>query len=361
VAQAKYQVFISSTFGDLQEERNQVIRAVLEMGHIPVGMEMFSAADEEQWQIIARHIDESDYYAVIVAHRYGSTTGEAISYTRKEYEYALSRGVPCLGFVIEDNARWPADRVDSGADKTALDLFKALVREKPISFWTSADDLHGKFSIALMKAITSRPREGWIRASSASGPEVTSEVVRLSAENAALRQELARAKAAAEEGHLQQVREIVDTLRHTERTFSYRDTPGEPWKTATVPLLRAFGAIVAELVVESTVENLASILCMNVRESGGNQWNIVAINQVKTLMADFMALDLVRPSVRRHAVSDPHEYWSLAPFGVEVHNDVRRRWVFAPKDQEPVSDDQPSNGPDHSAQNTDQVQAQGAP
>ncbi len=56
----KYQVFISSTYEDLKEEREQVIKALLEMAHIPVGMEMFSAADEEQWNIIARQIDEAD-------------------------------------------------------------------------------------------------------------------------------------------------------------------------------------------------------------------------------------------------------------------------------------------------------------
>ena len=55
----KYQVFVSSTYEDLKIERDVVIKAVLEMGHIPVGMEMFSAADDEQWKVIARHIDES--------------------------------------------------------------------------------------------------------------------------------------------------------------------------------------------------------------------------------------------------------------------------------------------------------------
>ena len=58
----KYQVFLSSTYDDLKEQREQVIKAILEMGHIPVGMEMFSAADEEQWKLITRQIDESDYY-----------------------------------------------------------------------------------------------------------------------------------------------------------------------------------------------------------------------------------------------------------------------------------------------------------
>src|SRR3712207_6374119 len=97
----KYQIFVSSTYEDLKAERDQVIRAVLEMGHIPVGMEMFSAADEEQWQIITRQIDQSDYYVVLVAHRYGSTV-EGISYTEKEYDYAVRSGVPALGFIITD-------------------------------------------------------------------------------------------------------------------------------------------------------------------------------------------------------------------------------------------------------------------
>ena len=86
----KYQVFISSTYTDLFEEREQVIKATLELEHIPVGMEMFSAADERQWKIITRQIDQSDYYAVIVAHRYDSVQ-KGISFTEKEYDYALAK------------------------------------------------------------------------------------------------------------------------------------------------------------------------------------------------------------------------------------------------------------------------------
>ena len=71
----KYQIFVSSTYEDLKDERNEVIKACLNMGHIPVGMEMFNAADEEQWAVITRTIDQCDYYVVIVAHRYGSTRG----------------------------------------------------------------------------------------------------------------------------------------------------------------------------------------------------------------------------------------------------------------------------------------------
>lgn len=186
----KYQIFVSSTYEDLKAERDQIIKASLEMGHIPVGMEMFSAADEEQWKVITRQIDQSDYYAVIVAHRYGSVV-DGISYTEKEYDYAVQQGVPVLGFVIQAGAMWPADRVDTVPEKkTSLDLFKEKVKHKPAGFWSNADDLHGKFSIALMKAIANNPRPGWARASEVAGPEVLTELSRLSSENAALRERL---------------------------------------------------------------------------------------------------------------------------------------------------------------------------
>jgi hypothetical protein len=105
----KYQVFVSSTYEDLKEEREQVLKAILEMGHIPVGMELFSAGDEQQWELIKRQIDDSDYYVVVIAHRYGSRDGN-ISYTEKEYDYAVSEKIPILGFVTSDEAKGQRQR-----------------------------------------------------------------------------------------------------------------------------------------------------------------------------------------------------------------------------------------------------------
>lgn len=44
----RYQVFVSSTYADLKEERQHVLQALMEMDCIPAGMELFPAADEEQ-------------------------------------------------------------------------------------------------------------------------------------------------------------------------------------------------------------------------------------------------------------------------------------------------------------------------
>ena len=62
----KYQIFISSTFIDLAEERQKVIDIILSMGHIPIGMEFFNASAESQWDKIKRTIEESDYYIIIL-------------------------------------------------------------------------------------------------------------------------------------------------------------------------------------------------------------------------------------------------------------------------------------------------------
>ena len=89
----KYQIFVSSTFEDLKQERSKVIETILNLYHLPFGMEMFSAGDEEQWKIIQDTIVSSDYYIVIIGHRYGSETTKGISYTEMEYDYAKSKSM----------------------------------------------------------------------------------------------------------------------------------------------------------------------------------------------------------------------------------------------------------------------------
>lgn len=50
-------MFISSTYEDLKEERKKGQDTILEMYQFSIGMEMFSATDEEQWEIIQETID----------------------------------------------------------------------------------------------------------------------------------------------------------------------------------------------------------------------------------------------------------------------------------------------------------------
>lgn len=62
------------------------------MNQFSIGMEIFSAADDDQRKIIKEAIDSSDFHILIIGNRYGSieeTTG--ISYTEKEFDYAVNK------------------------------------------------------------------------------------------------------------------------------------------------------------------------------------------------------------------------------------------------------------------------------
>ena len=98
----RYQVFASSTYTDLLEERAEGMQALLELDCMPAGMELFLAANEQQWNWIKKVIDESDYYIVNVGGRYGTLSEvTGMSYTEMEYRYALETGKPVIAFLHE--------------------------------------------------------------------------------------------------------------------------------------------------------------------------------------------------------------------------------------------------------------------
>jgi hypothetical protein len=188
----KYQVFISSTYSDLKEEREGVIKAILELYHIPIGMEMFSAEDEDQWEIIRRTIEVSDYYILILGLRYGSKTSEGISFTQKEYKYALEQKIPILAFVMSEGVSLPKDKRDDNL--TEINEFRntVLKNSKMSQFWTNRDELIKNVSISLMKQIMQKPGVGWVRGDKANSEETLSkELATLSKENRELREVIA--------------------------------------------------------------------------------------------------------------------------------------------------------------------------
>lgn len=100
----KLQVFVSSTYTDLIEERQAAVEAILDAGHIPAGMELFKAGNDSQLKTIYKWIDESDVYMLILGGRYGSIEAKSgKSYTQLEYEYALSKNIPVFTVVLSES------------------------------------------------------------------------------------------------------------------------------------------------------------------------------------------------------------------------------------------------------------------
>lgn len=325
---AKYQVFVSSTYRDLSEERDLVIKAILEMGHIPVGMEMFSAADEEQWNVIKKQIDQSDYYVVVVAHRYGSCDTQGLSYTEKEYDYAVSQGIPALGFIVEDGISWPKDKSDTDRSTIKkLKLFKEKVKSKPVSFWKNGEDLYGRCSIALMKAFNAYPREGWVRASQAQDAAAAKEIVRLSSENAELRSRLHSFEVLADIDVA--IDKAITTMRANKRKISVWKKTSKEWEEGKeVTLYQLFEVLAPEMQVELALTEIARYTATNVLAVPSadlrTTWPTPR-NMIRSLLADLAALGCVAPSRKKKPITDKDEYWSLSDFGVKLLAQMRRR------------------------------------
>jgi hypothetical protein len=132
----KFQVFISSTFNDLKEERVELMEALINLGHIPIGMELFNASDDTQWGVIKRRIDDSDYYILVLSDRYGSVDEDGIGFTEKEYDYAISIGVPVISFLRDQASieNLPFEFRESSR-RDALDKFKKKLSIRLYKHW----------------------------------------------------------------------------------------------------------------------------------------------------------------------------------------------------------------------------------
>ena len=174
----KYQVFISSTFKDLKDERQAIAKAVIDMGFIPSGMESFPATSSEQLRYIQRVIDDCDYYVLVVGGRYGSTTSEGVSFTEAEYDYAVSKNKTVLAFIHENPDAFPVGVTDGDAvlRQKLSDFRKKASTGRVVKFWSSKDELALHAMTSLHHAAEDYPGIGWVRGDFQESPEVNTEL-----------------------------------------------------------------------------------------------------------------------------------------------------------------------------------------
>lgn len=201
-----YKVFVSSTYEDLKDERREVEQALLEMDCMPVGMELFPASDEDTWTFIKGVIESCDYYVLIIGGRYGSCGPDGVSYTEKEYDYAVSVGIPVISFLHEDPTRLLSGNTEmTDAGRKNLERFQNKVKsERTCRFWTGAGDLGAKVSRSCIQLMKMKPREGWVRGGLAVSPEMIGELDGLRRRNAELESRLAEIVASADESKFAQ-------------------------------------------------------------------------------------------------------------------------------------------------------------
>jgi hypothetical protein len=141
------------------------MRAALELGHFPAGMEQFAAGDSAAWELIQRVIDESDFYMLIIGGRYGSTDVTGLSFTEREYDYASSIGKPVIPLLHKNPNQLPRQRTETNdASWLRLTEFVSKVQARhTCSFWENPSDLRACAMTGLLAAVQRAKSGGWTK------------------------------------------------------------------------------------------------------------------------------------------------------------------------------------------------------
>lgn len=196
----KLQVFVSSTYTDLIEERQAAVEAILSAGHIPAGMELFSAGDEAQMTVIKRWIDESDVYLLILGGRYGSIDKESgKSYTQLEYEYAVETRKAFFAVVMSDSALDARHKSLGSAaierNIRELENFRASVLSKLVKFWDDKKDIQMTILKTLSEFSERDELIGWVKGDrTVNSLLLSEEITKLTNENADLKNQIANTR-----------------------------------------------------------------------------------------------------------------------------------------------------------------------
>jgi hypothetical protein len=250
----RLQVFVSSTYTDLLEDRQAAVAAILKAGHIPAGMELFAAGDESQLQTIRRWIDESDAFMLILGGRYGSLEPHSkLSYTELEYDYAVQSDKPFFAVVmteaaLDERVRARGRSILEADYPAELKAFREKVLSRTSAFFTDARDIRLAVHETLSDFVARYEFSGWV-----SGAEVpdtkalvdrvsqlTEENKRLASEINSLQQRIASVTEHA--GHEPTFDEIAHALGNTQISIP-SEIRGEDWPETATPLrlLTVFG------------------------------------------------------------------------------------------------------------------------
>lgn len=308
----KYSVFVSSTYEDLKEERQEVVNALLKMDCFPVGMEYFNASDKSQWEVIKNLIEECDYYILIIAGRYGSvepTSGK--SYTQLEFEYAKSMGVPTISFIHAHPENLP-DKYTEKEHKEELAQFREIAKNSLVCHWNTKGDLTKDVVLSLIGEFKTHPRIGWMRADEKSSNEQNKELLRLREEIETLK---ARIKKYEEQGP-----EGIADLCQGEDEFTIDYMVGMNSKVIRISLTwnKICSALLPILMQDCTEFQMKKVIDDYISHVKGIKFVNISDLSFQTIKVQLLALGYIEEGSQPKTKKAYVGIWRLTKYGMNV-------------------------------------------
>jgi hypothetical protein len=138
--------FISSTYVDMMQHRDSVIRKLQSKSGIINAQEFFGSRNSQPLETCLEEVEQSQVFLLFIGPRYGSTDHESgKSFVEREYEKATELRIPKFAYIIDDEYEYPIKYVSTGKEAESLAAFKARVRDElTVSTFTTPDDLASK-------------------------------------------------------------------------------------------------------------------------------------------------------------------------------------------------------------------------
>ena len=324
----KYHIFIGSTLDDLKNERKELLRIVMELGHIPVVADYLSETASNTPKLLQKIIEECDYFVALVAHKYQTKDGKA-SPLVGEHAIAAKKGIPVLSLIIDEKARWkPVKKEKNAALISKLDDFKAKLRDGRFGTWINTPDLCQKAQTLLVQEFSINARSGWVNADRTIEPGVANELSRLSVENSVLRRKFFSEERGIDAKFQDDQKRVLKLLALNKVSLSFYYTPGENWEnTRQFRLVRLFKLLVPELSLGRSTADisrfLGTVLNPDLKKTVRKDYPTPS-NTVKKIMADFSVLKLVMPVENNEGkISD--EVWEISESGKALFSTYRLR------------------------------------
>ncbi|CAI0900885.1 Uncharacterised protein [Serratia quinivorans] len=315
----RYQIFLSSTYKDLIEERQQVTTALMKMDCIPAGMELFPAIDLEQFEFIKKVIDDSDYYFIMVAGKYGSISpATGLSYTEMEYDYAVEKGLKIIALIYRDINQLTREKTETDPEVAGkLEAFRQKISTgRLVNFWSNLSELPGFVAISLSQTMTMFPAEGWIRARNATSEEMLIDINKLRKENDELKERLS-----AQTPIIENLAELTSTftLKGTYMHFSRGVPVTNPWDY-TCPWSEVFSMFAPMLLApKNNNDVMTTITATAVKIASGESRSNASLdgNIFDIIKVQMLAYKLVDISVYNTTGGGRIDFWKLTPLGYQ--------------------------------------------
>ncbi|MCL2761895.1 MAG: DUF4062 domain-containing protein [Treponema sp.] len=326
----KYHIFIGSTLDDLKNERRELPRIVMELGHIPVMADYLDETVRNTPKLLQKAIEDCDYFIALVAHKYstGGTDGTVLPLIA-EYTIAAKKGIPVLSLIIDDKARSkPAKKEKSTIFVSKLNNFKEKLRAGPCETWVNVPDLCLKAQTLLLQELNINARPGWVRADKLIDPTVANELSRLSSENDALRRQIRLEDSAAIAKLQDKQKHDLKVLALNKVPLSFYYTSGDNWENSRqFRYIRIFKILVPELAIGKTTAEIArflgTVLNPDLDKTVRKDYPTPS-NTIRKIMADLSMFKLVK-CVNEGEVKVGDEIWEISEYGKELFSAYRMR------------------------------------